>query len=195
MIIKTPIEDLYVIKNKEYKDSRGSIREVMRMMELKCPMAFDVMQITHTISCPNVLRGLHALSEDRIIYPLSGRMFVAFADIRPSSKTFRKIAIFVLSGEATIFVPAYVAHGYYVLGKKESHYIYIMKNYYENHEMESVLWNDPDLAIPWPCKRPILSKKDKENKTMRELFPDVHTHRTPKETSHCKACEAISDPL
>ena len=38
----------------------------------------------------------------------------------------------------------------------------------------SVAWNDPDLHIDWKVKDPIISNKDKKNKTMKELFPQKY---------------------
>mgnify|MGYP001490564025 CR=1 FL=1 len=36
---------------------------------------------------------------------------------------------------------------------------------------KTLAWNDPDVNIDWPLKKPILSDKDrKKNQSLRELF-------------------------
>ena len=32
------------------------------------------------------------------------------------------------------------------------------------------MWNDKDLKIKWPTKKPVLSKKDKRNVSLREYL-------------------------
>ena len=42
---------------------------------------------------------------------------------------------------------------------------------YRNKMSESgILWNDPYLKIKWPVKNPILSAKDKKNKSFKYFF-------------------------
>ena len=36
---------------------------------------------------------------------------------------------------------------------------------------KTLAWNDPDLNINWPIKKPILSDKDKnKNRSLKDLF-------------------------
>jgi len=42
---------------------------------------------------------------------------------------------------------------------------------YRNKESESgIFWNDPELKIKWPVKKPILSAKDKNNRPFGFFF-------------------------
>lgn len=165
------IEDLYFIKSDSFIDERGTINEVVKIIELE-NVWFNIVQVTHTVSKPRVLRGLHASSCNRIIYPVSGEIFVAFADIRWQSKTFKKVVTAVLTGGMAVFIPANVANSFCVLGNEKADYLYLSEDYYDNQEMTSVAWNDPELNIQWPIDNPIISEKDKHNKTLKQLYED-----------------------
>jgi dTDP-4-dehydrorhamnose 3,5-epimerase len=48
-------------------------------------------------------------------------------------------------------------------------------DYYSPAGERTLLWNDPDLAIPWPvtAEQAIVSEKDRQGSSLREaeLFP------------------------
>ena len=43
-----------------------------------------------------------------------------------------------------------------------------MSNYRSKKYETGILWNDSDLKIKWPIKKPIISKKDRNNITFKE---------------------------
>jgi dTDP-4-dehydrorhamnose 3,5-epimerase len=52
--------------------------------------------------------------------------------------------------------------------EKENIIYYGCTNYRQkNHEI-GILWNDKDLKINWPIKKPIISLKDKQNFSFKE---------------------------
>lgn len=55
--------------------------------------------------------------------------------------------------------------------------IYQVSSYYDGSDTRAVAWDDPDLAIAWPTKAPVLSERDRSNPTLRKLFPDLMTRR------------------
>jgi dTDP-4-dehydrorhamnose 3,5-epimerase len=131
-------------------------------------------QANHSRSRQGVLRGLHAENWDKLAYVPSGEVFTALADLRPDSPTFGRTATFRLGEEHPIvlFVPRGLAHGYYVLSD-EADYMYHVTAYYDGSDTRAVAWDDPDLAIEWPNMSPILSERDRQNPTLRQLFPDL----------------------
>ena len=61
----------------------------------------------------------------------------------------------------SLYIPVGFAHGFICLTKKCAVY-YKCTNYRNKKSEITIKWNDKDLKIKWPTKRPILSKKDKQ---------------------------------
>ena len=59
-----------------------------------------------------------------------------------------------------LFIPIGFAHGYYVLSDYADVIYKCSEIYYPEYE-RGIIWNDPFVNIHWPCKKPILSEKDK----------------------------------
>lgn len=176
MIEKTAIDGLLVISRPTHTDARGFFREPFRLNELEEAVGRPVgfVQQNHALSYQRVLRGLHAEGWDKLVYVPRGQVFTAIGDIRPDSPTFGQVATFHLGGPnlGALFVPRGLAHGYCVLSE-DADYIYLVTSYYDGSDTRAVLWNDPDLAVPWPIAEPILSARDRENPTLRNLIPEM----------------------
>jgi len=175
-IKETSIPGLLVLEMPTFKDKRGYFREVGRInaLEKVAGIKFDLKQWNHSFSKPSVIRALHAENWNKLIYPITGKMFTAIVDIRPESKTFGKKKTFQFKeGEnKALFIPKGLANSICVNGKDPVHYIYLVDAYYDGGDTKAIAWNDPDLKINWPVKKPIISKRDQNNPTLRELFPD-----------------------
>jgi dTDP-4-dehydrorhamnose 3,5-epimerase len=65
-----------------------------------------------------------------------------------------------------------VANSNCVVGNEPAHYMYMVDSYYDASDTTAIAWNDPDLKIDWPVKKPIISDRDKDNPTLRSLYPD-----------------------
>ena len=50
--------------------------------------------------------------------------------------------------------------------------MYLVDEYWDNSKARGIIYNDPDLAINWPVSDPIISDRDRENPTLRELYPE-----------------------
>ena len=71
--------------------------------------------------------------------------------------------MFYLKNNAkSIYIPAGFAHGFLGLAK-ENIIHYLCTNYRSAKHEIGLLWNDKDLKIKWPTRKPIISKKDKNN--------------------------------
>ena len=90
-------------------------------------------------------------------------------DLRKKSKTFGKHFKVVLSDNngKSLFIPKGFAHGFLGL-KKENIIYYYCTNYRSVKHEVGLLWNDKDLNIKWPIKKPIISKRDKKNFKFKE---------------------------
>jgi dTDP-4-dehydrorhamnose 3,5-epimerase len=70
----------------------------------------------------------------------------------------------------TLLLPSGVAHGYCVLSDSAD-YTYQVTAYYDGSDTHAVAWDDPDLAVPWPVDRPMLSERDQNNPRLRDVLP------------------------
>lgn len=180
-INKTSISGLLVIEKSTYKDERGFFREAVRLNELKeaSGIKFDIKQWNHSFSRPKVIRALHAEGWNKLVYPITGKMFAAIVDIRPDSKTFGKVETFIFdeTRPRALFIPKGLANSICVVGTKPVHYLYLIDKYYDGSDTRAITWDDPDLNIKWPIKDPIISERDKNNPTLREVFPEKFNNK------------------
>lgn len=176
-IQKTSLPDLLLVKRPTFTDNRGFFREVFRLDELEqaSGISFSPLQWNHSKSEANVIRALHAENWNKLVYPLTGKMFAALVDIRPDQGTFGKVETFIFDTsveQQALFIPAGFANSICVLGEEPVHYLYLVDSYYDGKDTRAIAWDDPDLNIDWPLKDPIISERDRNNPTLRELFPD-----------------------
>jgi len=161
MIIKTKFKDLFIYKNKSFKDKRGYFKELIKERLIKKKLPFTVM----SYSKKNVIRGLHIQtkkSQGKFISVLKGKIYDVSLDLRKNSKTFGKFFSCTLSEKKSqsIYIPPGFAHGFCGL-EKENYIIYSCTQYRNASSEKAIKYNDKDLKIKWPIKKPIVSKKDK----------------------------------
>ena len=169
MIKKTKFKNLLLIKNKSYFDKRGYFKELIRENELNLRFPFKVM----SFSKKNVIRGLHLQSKNsqgKYVTVLKGKVFDVVIDLRKNSKTYGKIFTSILSekNSTSIYVPPGFAHGFCGLSK-ENYVIYSCTKYRDKNNEVGIMYNDVDLKIKWPIKKPIISNKDKKNLSFKEF--------------------------
>ena len=90
-----------------------------------------------------------------------GEVYDVAVDMRKGSPTFGEWEAVVLSGEnkKQFWVPPGFAHGFVVMSDTVD-FEYKCTDYYDPADEMGILWSDPDLSIPWPVDKPILSDKD-----------------------------------
>ena len=180
-IKETSIPGLLIIEKLTNKDKRGFFKEVVRLNELKeaTGLKFDIKQWNHSFSLPKVIRALHAEDWNKLVYSITGKIFVAIADIRPESKTFGKVETFIFNETKprALFIPKGLANSICVIGTKPVHYFYLVDKYYDGSDATAIAWDDPDLNIKWPIKNPIISERDKNNPKLREAFPEKFNNK------------------
>lgn len=173
---KTSIPGLLILERPQFADDRGFFKEIFHENEIKAvnDIEFIGVQMNHSCSKPKVLRGLHAEQWNKIVYPLTGEVFVAIVDIRPDSQTFGKYETFQINDEnrVALFIPNGLANSLCVLGDKDANYVYLVDKYYDGNDTRAIAWDDPDLNIDWPINDPIISDRDRNNPKLRDLFPD-----------------------
>ena len=163
MIVKTKFKDLFVVINKNHKDKRGYFKELLSEKKINKNFPFTVM----SYSKKNILRGLHIQKKNpqgKYISVIKGKVFDVSLDLRKKSKTFGKVFTIILSekNNKSLFIPAGFAHGFCSLDK-ENYIVYNCTKYRNQKSEIGINYNDEDLNIKWPIKRPIVSLKDNKN--------------------------------
>ena len=161
-IIKTKFKDLKVLDKPTFKDNRGFFRELFLKKYIKKELIFDIM----SLSKKNVVRGLHLQSKNsqaKLVTVLRGKIFDVCLDCRKKSKTFGKYFGITLSENKnqSLYIPEGFAHGFCTLSDKTIVH-YKCSNYRDKNSEVGILWNDKDINIKWPIKKPIISIKDKK---------------------------------
>ena len=165
-IEKFDIEGLLLISPKVFKDDRGHFFESFNQSAFEKAVGASVSfcQDNESFSHKNVLRGLHfqlKKPQGKLVRVVRGEVFDVAIDIRHSSKTFGQWESVILSEEnkTQFWVPPGFAHGFLVLSDSAD-FEYKCTDYYDPSDEGCILWNDPDLDIPWPIDNPTLSDKD-----------------------------------
>lgn len=175
-IKKTSIEGLLVLERPTFSDDRGFFREVFHLDELEKALGRDFrpIQWNHSKSLPSVIRAIHAENWNKLVYPVTGQMFAAIIDIRPESPTFAKIETFNFDNDNryALFISKDLANSICATGSEPVNYLYLVDAYYTGSDTRAIAYDDPDLAIDWPVKDPIVSERDKNNPRLRDLFPE-----------------------
>ena len=121
----------------------------------------------------NVVRGLHLQKrhgQDKFISVVKGKIFDVVIDLRKKSKTYGKKYSITLSEEnsTSLFIPVGFAHGFCTLAN-ENLVFYGCTNYRSKNNEVGILWNDDELKIKWPVKKPLVSTKDRKLKTFSDF--------------------------
>ena len=169
MILKTKFDDLILIKQEKLIDTRGYFQELIIEKDLKKRFPFQVM----SFSKKNVIRGLHIQTKNpqgKFITVIKGKIFDVAVDLRKKSKTYRKYFSKILSekNSLSIYIPPGFAHGFCALDK-ENFVVYSCTQYRNAKSETGINYNDNDLNIKWPIKKPIISLKDKKNYSLKEF--------------------------
>lgn len=171
------LEGLFEIILNPHIDERGFFMRTYDIDEFKkYGLQREWIQESHSLSDrKGIIRGLHfqaePFSETKLVRCIRGEIFDVAVDLRKGSKTFGKWVGIKLSEEnmKMVFIPRGFAHGFCTL-TDVSEVLYKMDNYYSREHGRGLFWNDPDIAIDWPVKDPILSLKDRSNMTLKDFL-------------------------
>ena len=170
---KTPLHDALILEPRIFQDDRGFFLESYseRAFE-ELGICERFVQDNHSFSNHGVLRGLHyqiTKPQGKLVRVVSGEILDVLVDLRRSSPSFGRWYSIRLSGENRLlaWIPAGFAHGFYVLSEN-AHVLYKSTEFYFPELERTILWNDPNLAIEWNAKSPILSAKDERGVYLRD---------------------------
>ena len=175
-VVKEVLNGVLVIQSEVFKDERGYFCETFNDNKLKNIIGdYSFVQDNQSMSQKNVLRGLHyqkpPFAQGKLVRVLQGRILDVVVDLRLKSPTFGKSFTIELNSEDFIqlWIPPGFAHGFLTL-ENNTVFFYKVSNYYNKLSEECILWNDQQLDIQWNVKDPIISEKDKEGKSFKEII-------------------------
>ena len=125
---------------------------------------FSVEEVFLSNSKEGVIRGLHYImhpsTQKRAVFCVEGKIKDVIIDIRKGSPTYSEYVYANLQGKENhgIYIGEGFAHGFLAL--RDSTVVYLASTPYDEKYDRGVIWNDPEIAIDWGIKTPILSKKD-----------------------------------
>lgn len=168
-----PIPGLKLFKPKIFYDIRGYFVESFNEY-INNILKVDFIQDNESGSKQFVLRGLHfqvpPFAQGKLIRVVRGTVLDVAIDLRKGSPYYGKYHAEILSdkNKHIFWIPEGFAHGFMAL---EDHTIvsYKVTAPYRAEFDRCLLWNDPDLAIQWPCQSPILSDKDARGLSLKEF--------------------------
>jgi dTDP-4-dehydrorhamnose 3,5-epimerase len=174
-LIETRLQGVFLIEPKVFGDHRGYFTESYSARKFaELGLDFNLVQDNESLSVEaGTLRGLHyqlnPKAQTKIVRVLQGAVYDVVVDIRKDSPTFGQWESFILSedNKRQLVVPRGFAHGICTL-VPNTKLFYKVDEFYSPEHDRGILWNDPDLNIPWPTANPILSEKDKNQPLFRE---------------------------
>ncbi len=175
---KTELEGLQIIKPHIFLDNRGMYKKCYEKdIFAEHGITCQFHESSNLYSRKGALRGLHyqtVASQAKLIHVISGMLFDVALDLREDSATYGKFHTELLKAEEqkVIFIPDGFAHGFIAL-MDNTIFSYQCSGKYVPEACGGILWNDPDLNIPYPLKeygidRVITTEKDAGWDTLAE---------------------------
>ena len=174
-IRETSLPGVLVLTPTIYRDDRGAFFETFnqrRMAEAGLPENWA--QDNFSLSKKNVLRGIHYQIDQpqgKLVRVTHGTVLDVAVDLRRSSPAFGRHVAVELSGENAemLWIPEGFGHAFLVLSEVAG-FAYKVTDYYSPAAERTMVWNDPDLAIPWPvaAQDAVVSEKDRRGAMLRD---------------------------
>jgi dTDP-4-dehydrorhamnose 3,5-epimerase len=91
-------------------------------------------------------------------------------DLRADSPTYKRWEGYELDDvdHRQLFIPDGFGHGFCVLSD-QADVLYRVTSYYDPELESGVAWDDPEIAIDWPVRDPVLSDRDRIAPSLADL--------------------------
>ena len=173
-VIETVLPGVLIIEPKVFGDHRGFFLETFQVERYRqAGIDLPFVQDNQSRSQRGVLRGLHfqrTRPQGKLVSVSRGAVYDVAVDIDPESPTCGQFVGVELNDEnhRQLWVPPGYAHGFCVLSEVAD-FQYKCTDLYFPEDEGGLIWNDPDVNIPWPISEPQLSAKDMQNPRLRDL--------------------------
>lgn len=179
-VLETGLDGVVIIEPRIHGDERGFFQESWKASsygEHGLPTRFSQSNVSR--SAKGVLRGLHYQfhqPQGKLVSVLEGRIFDVAVDIRPGSSSFGKWVGVELSASnhRQLYIPEGFAHGFIVQSSSALFHYFCTTEYSPRYDA-AIAWNDPDIAVSWPCEPQAVSEKDR----VAPLLRDIPLERLP----------------
>ena len=168
------IDAVILVEPQLFGDDRGFFLEFYKRSDfVRGGIPEHFVQDNHSRSTKGVLRGLHYQKDPRaqgkLVRCIEGSIWDVAVDIRQGSPTFGRWVARELTAEnrQMLYVPPGFAHGFLTLSDRAD-VLYKCTDEYAPAEDRGIIWNDPDIAIPWKIDDPVLSGKDTTHPRLRD---------------------------
>lgn len=175
-ITATPLDGCFLIEPTAMRDERGFF------MRTFCATTFRAHGLNPEIDQTSfsynhkrhTLRGMHfqaqPLMEDKLVRVVKGTVFDVAVDIRPGSRTFGQWFAQELSEQnfLALYIPQGFAHGFLTL-TDDAMVAYQIAQPYRAELARGLNWNDPEVDIRWPHQPDIISQRDRELPSLKDL--------------------------
>lgn len=165
-LIPTEIREVVLIESAVYRDNRGFFTETYsRRRWLEQGLDFHFVQDNLSKSTKGTVRGMHyqLVPHDmgKLVFVLAGAIFDVAVDLREGSPTFGNWVSRTLEAETGVamWVPSGFAHGFQALEDGTLVY-YKCTQVWAPEAERSIVYNDPEIGIPWPLPVTAVSPKD-----------------------------------
>lgn len=172
--IATDLPGVLIIEPVVYGDNRGFFMESYHRHKFAAlGIDAEFCQDNISSSVQHTIRGLHyqyPRTQGKLVLVVQGCVLDVALDIRRGSPTFGRWfgAELSATNHRQMWIPPGFAHGFCVLSP-EALIAYKCTDVYVPTDERTVLWNDPEIGISWPCGQPILSTKDTAGVRLRDI--------------------------
>jgi len=159
-------------------DERGYFQEKYQKAKLVAagmPASFQVVQNNVSFNKQRgVVRGFHAEPWDKYISVITGKVFVAYLDLR-SGPNFGKVFTGDIDNNKAVFLPRGVANAFQTL-EDNTLYVYSTNDHWrpDNYdEYTFVNLADQDVGVQWPVPldESIMSERDRNHPLLKDVKP------------------------
>ena len=174
----TDIPGLLIFDITSIGDQRGWFQEKYQREKLVAaglPNNFNVVQTNIAYNKEvGVARGFHAEPWDKYLSVASGKVFVAYVDLR-AGDSFGKVVTAEVDNNKAVYVPKGVGNSYQTL-TEDVYYIYSVTDHWraENYGVyPAVNMTDPAMAVNWPIAmaQAIVSDRDRNLPNLSSINP------------------------
>ncbi len=174
----TDIPGLIIFDISFPSDERGYFQEKYqkaKLVEAGLPTGFTVVQNNVSFNkTRGVTRGFHAEPWDKYISVITGKVFVAYLDLR-KGPTFGKVFTTEIDNNKAVFLPRGVANSFQTL-EDNTLYVYSTNDHWRADNYDEYMFvnlADPDANVQWPIPldQSIMSDRDKNHPMLKDVKP------------------------